>query len=33
MDRRHRLQVGFSSQSYLTQQLKRLIGMTPKQIR
>jgi AraC family transcriptional regulator len=27
------LQVGFSSQSHLTQQLKRLTGMTPKQIR
>lgn len=27
------LQVGFSSQSHLTQQLKRFTGMTPKQIR
>lgn len=27
------LQVGFSSQSHLTQQFKRLTGMTPKQIR
>ncbi len=27
------LQVGFSSQSHLTQQPKRLTGMTPKQIR
>lgn len=27
------LQVGFSSQSHLTQQLKRLTGMTPKQVR
>jgi AraC-like DNA-binding protein len=27
------LQVGFSSHSHLTQQLKRLTGMTPKQIR
>jgi AraC family transcriptional regulator len=27
------LQVGFSSQSHLTQQLKRVTGMTPKQIR
>jgi AraC-like DNA-binding protein len=27
------LQVGFSSQSHLTQQLKRITGMTPKQIR
>lgn len=27
------LQVGFSSQSHLTQQFKRLTGMTPKQVR
>ncbi|GAB4382401.1 MAG: hypothetical protein Kow00121_42550 [Elainellaceae cyanobacterium] len=27
------LQVGFSSQSHLTQQFKRITGMTPKQIR
>jgi AraC family transcriptional regulator len=27
------LQVGFSSQSHLTQQFKRLTSMTPKQIR
>ncbi len=27
------LQVGFSSQSHLTQQFKRLTGITPKQIR
>lgn len=27
------LQVGFSSQSHLTQQFKRFTGMTPKQIR
>ena len=27
------LQVGFSSQSHLNQQFKRLTGMTPKQIR
>jgi AraC family transcriptional regulator len=27
------LQVGFASQSHLTQQFKRLTGMTPKQIR
>ncbi|WP_375541564.1 helix-turn-helix domain-containing protein [Halomicronema sp. CCY15110] len=27
------LQVGFSSQSHLTQQFKRVTGMTPKQIR
>jgi AraC family transcriptional regulator len=27
------LQVGFSSQSHLTQQLKRFTGMTPKQVR
>ncbi|WP_313930085.1 MULTISPECIES: AraC family transcriptional regulator [unclassified Trichocoleus] len=27
------LEVGFSSQSHLTQQFKRLTGMTPKQIR
>jgi AraC family transcriptional regulator len=27
------LQVGFSSQSHLTQQFKRLTGVTPKQIR
>ncbi|WP_370584728.1 helix-turn-helix domain-containing protein [Oculatella sp. LEGE 06141] len=26
------LQVGFFSQSYLTQQFKRITGMTPKQI-
>ncbi|KAM3113119.1 AraC family transcriptional regulator [Phormidesmis sp. 146-33] len=27
------LQVGFSSQSHLTQQFKRITGMTPKQVR
>jgi AraC family transcriptional regulator len=27
------LQVGFSSQSHLTQQFKRFTGMTPKQVR
>ncbi|NJL39801.1 MAG: helix-turn-helix transcriptional regulator [Leptolyngbyaceae cyanobacterium RM2_2_4] len=27
------LQVGFASQSHLTQQFKRLTGMTPKQVR
>lgn len=27
------LQVGFSSQSHLTQQLKRITGVTPKQVR
>jgi AraC family transcriptional regulator len=27
------LQVGFSSQSHLTQQFKRLTGITPKQVR
>ena len=27
------LQVGFSSQSHLTQQFERLTGMTPKQVR
>jgi AraC-like DNA-binding protein len=27
------LQVGFSSQSHLTQQFKRMTGMTPKQVR
>ncbi|MBD2308751.1 helix-turn-helix transcriptional regulator [Chroococcidiopsis sp. FACHB-1243] len=27
------IQVGFSSQSHLTQQFKRLTGMTPKQVR
>jgi AraC family transcriptional regulator len=27
------LQVGFSSQSHLTQQFKRLTGVTPKQVR
>lgn len=27
------LQVGFSSQSHLTQQFKRVTGMTPKQVR
>ncbi len=27
------LEVGFSSQSHLTQQFKRLTGMTPKQVR
>jgi len=27
------LQVGFSSQSHLTQQFKQLTGMTPKQVR
>ena len=27
------LQVGFSSQSHLTQQFKHLTGMTPKQVR
>jgi AraC family transcriptional regulator len=27
------LQVGFSSQSHLTQQFKRLTGMTPSQVR
>ena len=27
------LQVGFSSQSHLTQHFKRVIGMTPKQVR
>ncbi|HAA32068.1 MAG TPA: AraC family transcriptional regulator [Cyanobacteria bacterium UBA8553] len=27
------LRVGFSSQSHLTQQFKRLTGMTPKQVR
>jgi AraC family transcriptional regulator len=27
------LQVGFSSQSHLTQQFKRLTGMTPRQVR
>jgi len=27
------LQVGFSSQSHLTQQFKRLTSMTPKQVR
>jgi AraC family transcriptional regulator len=26
-------QVGFSSQSHLTQQFKRFTGMTPKQVR
>ncbi|WP_199349909.1 helix-turn-helix domain-containing protein [Nostoc flagelliforme] len=31
--RRTALQVGFSSQSHLTQQFKRLTGMTPKQVR
>ncbi|MCC5655110.1 AraC family transcriptional regulator [Nostoc sp. XA013] len=27
------LQVGFSSQSHLTQQFKRITGMTPRQVR
>jgi AraC family transcriptional regulator len=27
------LQVGFSSQSHLTQQFKRITGLTPKQVR
>jgi AraC-like DNA-binding protein len=27
------IQVGFSSQSHLTQQFKRFIGMTPRQVR
>ncbi|WP_228016115.1 AraC family transcriptional regulator [Synechocystis salina] len=27
------MQVGFSSQSHLTQQFKRFTGMTPKQVR
>ncbi|WP_242050619.1 helix-turn-helix transcriptional regulator [Oculatella sp. FACHB-28] len=27
------LQVGFSSQNHLTQQFKRITGMTPKQVR
>jgi len=27
------LQVGFSGQSHLTRQFKRLTGMTPKQVR
>nr|WP_281261320.1 AraC family transcriptional regulator [Chamaesiphon polymorphus] len=27
------LEVGFSSPSHLTQQFKRLTGMTPKQVR
>jgi AraC family transcriptional regulator len=27
------LQVGFSSQSHLTQQFQRFTGMTPKQVR
>jgi AraC family transcriptional regulator len=27
------LQLGFSSQSHLTQQFKRLTGVTPKQVR
>ncbi|MGF1568848.1 MAG: helix-turn-helix transcriptional regulator [Nodosilinea sp.] len=27
------LQVGFSSQSHLTQRFKRITGMTPKQVR